>query len=53
MHLMKPVGSHEYAYKYFFLDVAGHPRIYLENADVTTKKGDEKQGLKMFGVKWN
>ncbi|KXX78822.1 Mitochondrial import inner membrane translocase subunit tim21 [Madurella mycetomatis] len=53
MHLVKRVGQGEYQYKYFFVDVKGHQRIYLENADAPRAQGGEKKGFKLFGVKWS
>jgi mitochondrial import inner membrane translocase subunit TIM21 len=41
----------DFEYKYFYLDVRGHPRIYLENAD-TASPSSEKKKLKLFGVNW-
>jgi import inner membrane translocase subunit TIM21 len=52
MHLVKPAGEHEYGYKYFFIDVAGHPRVYLENTDPSVQKAEDKQGFKFLGIKW-
>ncbi len=54
MHLIRRANQDEYEYKYFFVDVRGHQRIYLENADTSSapKSGDQK-GFRMFGVKWN
>ncbi|KAH8681352.1 TIM21-domain-containing protein [Xylariales sp. PMI_506] len=52
VHLTKPVGANDFAYKYFFLDVPGQPRIYLENADAKSENGDSKK-YKLFGVSWN
>jgi mitochondrial import inner membrane translocase subunit TIM21 len=52
IHLIKRVGQREHEYKYFFLDVRGHQRIYLENADTTAQKGDEKSKTTLFGIKW-
>jgi import inner membrane translocase subunit TIM21 len=51
MHLVKPAGHHEYEYKYFFVDVAGHERIYLENSEGAPTKPGEKQPYKLFGIK--
>jgi import inner membrane translocase subunit TIM21 len=35
------------------VDVKGHQRIYLENADAArAKEGQSKGGFKLFGVKW-
>ena len=52
IHLVKRGGHGEYEYKYFFIDVKGHQRIYLENADATRAKEAETKGFKLFGVKW-
>jgi import inner membrane translocase subunit TIM21 len=51
MHLVKRAGHHEYEYRYFFVDVAGHPRIYLENSETTPLKPGEKPAYKLFGIK--
>ncbi|KAI1821538.1 import inner membrane translocase subunit tim-21, mitochondrial [Xylaria intraflava] len=51
VHLVKRAGHHEFEYKYLFVDVKGHQRIYLENADTKTQVGSKK--LKLFGVNWN
>ncbi|KAL2148491.1 hypothetical protein VTH82DRAFT_2045 [Thermothelomyces myriococcoides] len=53
IHLIKRPNKNEYEYKYFFLDVHGHQRIYLENADAGRAKGGESKGFKLFGVKWS
>ncbi|KAK4240911.1 TIM21-domain-containing protein [Achaetomium macrosporum] len=53
MHLIKRAGQHEYEYKYFFVDVKGQQRIYLENADASREKEGERKGFKLFGVKWS
>ncbi|KAK1771699.1 mitochondrial import inner membrane translocase subunit tim21 [Phialemonium atrogriseum] len=52
MHLTKRSGRSDYEYQYFFVDVAGHQRIYLENADASSSDKGDKQGFKLFGVKW-
>ncbi|KAM0431907.1 hypothetical protein ACHAPT_005160 [Fusarium lateritium] len=43
-------GQGEYEYKYFFVDVKGHERIYLEHEETATSKIGKK--LSFFGVKW-
>lgn len=53
MHLVRRAGHSEHEYKYFFVDVKGHQRIYLENADASRAKEGEHKGFKMFGVKWS
>jgi mitochondrial import inner membrane translocase subunit TIM21 len=52
MHLIKRVGKPDYEYKCFFVDVRGHERIYLENADAALKRDHEHKEFKLFGVKW-
>ncbi|KAI2606721.1 import inner membrane translocase subunit tim-21, mitochondrial [Hypoxylon sp. NC1633] len=52
VHLTKRVGHSDFEYKYFFVDVKGHPRIFLENADAKSSGGESKK-LKLFGVNWN
>lgn len=52
MHLIKRAGKSEHEFRYFFIDVPGHQRVYLENADATPSDKGEKQGFKLFGVKW-
>ncbi|KAK0637104.1 TIM21-domain-containing protein [Bombardia bombarda] len=53
MHLIKYANHSDYAYQYFYLDVKGHQRIYLERADAGAgaAKGNDK-GFKLFGVNW-
>ncbi|KAI2635387.1 import inner membrane translocase subunit tim-21 [Xylaria nigripes] len=52
LHLVKRAGHHEFEYRYLFLDVKGHRRIYLENADAKPSIEDSKK-FRLFGVKWN
>ncbi|KAI1434545.1 import inner membrane translocase subunit tim-21, mitochondrial [Xylaria sp. CBS 124048] len=52
VHLVKRAGHHEFEYRYLFLDVKGHNRIYLENADAKTPSGSPKK-LKLFGINLN
>lgn len=51
-HLVKPAGHDEFEYKYLCVDVRGHQRIYLENADAKPSSGESKK-YKLFGVSWN
>ncbi|KAK6081050.1 hypothetical protein SCUP515_03192 [Seiridium cupressi] len=51
VHLTKRAGASEFEYKYFYLDIPGHERIYLENADV--KSSTDAKKYKLFGVNWN
>ena len=41
----------EFVYKYLTLDVKGHQRIYLENADATLDS-PAKSKTKLFGISW-
>lgn len=52
MHLTKRASRYDYEYKYFYVDILGHQRIYLENADASPSDKGDKQGFKLFGVKW-
>jgi len=53
MHLIRRAGQSDFEYKYFFVDVKGHSRIYLENSDGSSAaNGDKQKGFKLFGVKW-
>ncbi|EGX92656.1 import inner membrane translocase subunit tim-21 [Cordyceps militaris CM01] len=52
VHMVKPLGHSDYEYKYLFVDVKGHGRIYLENSDA--KRSDSgKKSFTLFGVKWD
>lgn len=51
IHLIKPPGQSEHHYKYFYVDVKGHSRIYLE--DASGQKGSGSIGSKLFGIKWS
>ncbi|KAL7963364.1 TIM21 domain-containing protein [Trichoderma compactum] len=50
-HMVMPRGQSEYEYKYLFVDIKGHERIYLENADTAASRSGKKP-LTFFGVKW-
>ncbi|PHH83862.1 hypothetical protein CDD83_2902 [Cordyceps sp. RAO-2017] len=50
LHLVKRRGESDYEYKYFFVDVRGHERVYLEKADAKPSSG--KKQLSFLGVKW-
>ncbi|KAI1853229.1 hypothetical protein JX266_001935 [Neoarthrinium moseri] len=52
VHLTKRAGGSEFLYKYLYLDVPGHTRLYLENAD-TKSSGDGSKKYRLFGVSWN
>ncbi|KAI1336284.1 import inner membrane translocase subunit tim-21, mitochondrial [Xylariaceae sp. FL0016] len=51
VHLVRHRGHQDFGYKYFFVDVKGQQRIYLENSD-TKSSGDSKK-FKFLGVSWN
>jgi len=51
LHMTKRPSRHEFEYKYLALDVEGHQRIYLENADASANT-IAKGKTKMFGVQW-
>ncbi|KAF7530810.1 hypothetical protein G7054_g9487 [Neopestalotiopsis clavispora] len=51
VHLTKRAGASEFEYKHFYLDVPGHQRIWLENADSKSSSGSKK--YKFLGVNWN
>lgn len=53
MHLVKPADKGDFEYKYLFLEVKGHNRVYLENADAKRDGKDGKTGFRMFGFKWS
>ncbi|KAG5937635.1 hypothetical protein E4U53_008162 [Claviceps sorghi] len=50
LHMVRHRGQSDYEYKYLFLDVKGHERIYLENA--ASSGNPVKRQLSFFGVKW-
>ncbi|RYP26428.1 hypothetical protein DL767_008052 [Monosporascus sp. MG133] len=51
VHLVKRVGRNDFEYKYFFVDIKGHQRIYLENTDSQPFGSDPKK-FKLFGISW-
>ena len=51
MHMTKKPSESEFVYKYLALDVKGHQRIYLENADASPESS-AKSRTKFFGVSW-
>ena len=51
MHMVKLPSESEFIYKYLALDVKGHQRIYLENADAKPDS-PAKSKTKFFGVSW-
>ncbi|KAL2061611.1 hypothetical protein VTL71DRAFT_6988 [Oculimacula yallundae] len=55
LHMIKPAagneGGGEFVYKYLTLDVRGHQKIYLENADATLDS-PAKNKSKIFGISW-
>lgn len=54
LHLVKnPRAMGDYEYKYFYVDIPGQERIYLENADAkpASQSGGDKK-FKFLGVTW-
>ncbi|KAI5922603.1 import inner membrane translocase subunit tim-21 [Camillea tinctor] len=51
VHLIRSAGHSDFEYKYFFVDVKGHQRIYLENVDTKGSSASHKN-FKLFGVSW-
>ena len=51
IHMVKAPGSSDWQYRLLALDVKGHPRYHLENADKSSQ-GKKKPGFKMLGVQW-
>ncbi|RDL33606.1 Uncharacterized protein BP5553_07974 [Venustampulla echinocandica] len=51
IHMTKGPSDDEFVYKYLALDVKGHQRIYLENADATVDS-PAKNKTKLFGISW-
>jgi import inner membrane translocase subunit TIM21 len=51
LHMAKRRDQSDYEYRYLFLDVKGHDRVYLENAE-SAASGSAKKALSLFGVKW-
>ncbi|RDA96222.1 hypothetical protein CP533_1722 [Ophiocordyceps camponoti-saundersi (nom. inval.)] len=49
LHTVKRRGESDYEYRYFFVDVKGHDRVYLEKAP---EPSTGKKQLSLFGVKW-
>ncbi|KAK4660871.1 mitochondrial import inner membrane translocase subunit tim21 [Podospora pseudocomata] len=56
VHLFKPVGGKQWEYRYFYVDVKGQQRIYLENAEaaaaVAAKERSKTDGIKFLGIRW-
>ncbi|KAI9750968.1 MAG: hypothetical protein M4579_006228 [Chaenotheca gracillima] len=50
LHMTKTPSQHEFEYKYLVLDVKGHDRVYLEDAEGSKSN---KGKMKMFGVSWS
>ncbi|KAI1264198.1 import inner membrane translocase subunit tim-21 [Xylariaceae sp. FL1019] len=51
VHLVKPAGQADFEYRHLFVDIRGHQRIYLENAEAQSSTTGSK-GFKLFGVNW-
>ena len=52
VHLVRYAGHDEFEYRYFFVDIRGHSRIYLENNSSRPSPNSSKK-FKLFGVNWN
>ncbi|KKY30211.1 putative import inner membrane translocase subunit tim-21 [Diaporthe ampelina] len=53
IHLIRYAGRSEHEYKYFYVDIKGQQRIYLENADAISNEDGGRKGTKLFGIKWS
>jgi len=51
MHMIKRPLDKEFVYKYLYVDVRGHERIWLENADAKSDS-PAKSKTKFFGIQW-
>ncbi|KAK8042705.1 mitochondrial import inner membrane translocase subunit tim21 [Apiospora phragmitis] len=51
IELVKRHGASDFEYKYFYVDVPGHNRIVLEDANSKSTGGSKR--YKLFGVNWN
>ncbi|KAK7523624.1 inner membrane translocase subunit tim21 [Phyllosticta citriasiana] len=51
LHMIQKAGEREFEYQTLTLDVPGHRRIYLENAEPLSASLKRKSG-KLFGIKW-
>jgi len=51
LHMIKRPSDGEFIYRYLYLDVKGHQRIYLENADATPDSPGKNKS-KLFGISW-
>ncbi|EEQ92057.1 hypothetical protein RJZ56_000733 [Blastomyces dermatitidis] len=51
VHLIKNPQTNEFEYNILALDVKGHQRYYLENAEAT-KNSAKKTATKIFGIQW-
>ncbi|KAL0933179.1 mitochondrial import inner membrane translocase subunit Tim [Colletotrichum truncatum] len=51
LHMIKTPSSDGFEYKYLYIDVKGHQRLYLENAD-TGSSASGKKGFKFLGISW-
>ncbi|MCJ1277751.1 mitochondrial import inner membrane translocase subunit tim21 [Puttea exsequens] len=51
VHMVRGPDYSDWQYRVLALDVKGHPRLYLENADAAQEK-KKKPGFRMLGVQW-
>ena len=52
LHLVKARGQDEFVYRYFYLDVPGADRVYLEDNRAVGRPGSEKKRT-LFGINWS
>ncbi|KAK0714889.1 TIM21-domain-containing protein [Lasiosphaeris hirsuta] len=52
MHMVRRASQERYEYQYFFVDVKGQQRIYMEKAETSTPKDGEQKPFKLFGINW-
>lgn len=45
-------GDGDFEYKYLFVDIRGHHRIYLRNADEEKKAAEAGKRVRFLGVNW-
>ncbi|KAF2141429.1 uncharacterized protein K452DRAFT_228524 [Aplosporella prunicola CBS 121167] len=50
LHMIRRPSEREYDYQTLSVDIKGHSRIYLENADA--RPGATKKGFRLFGARW-
>jgi import inner membrane translocase subunit TIM21 len=51
VHLTRPAGRHDFDYRYLYVDVPAHDRIWLENNDPGLF-GGKKEHFRFLGINW-